>query len=1370
MQINIESGNLNFMNNIKLILTILCSALGLSVLAEPIEQRVVLFDSLIKGGKKIKASQFYKNNSSLVYTDKGLLCGKGYAAPAVKVPAQVWDWSEGAIAFTVNPIDFESASMKKDFVLMNSFLKNHNKPQLGFKTGDTCMLIRTSRPDLTKPEKLIFQGQNGRQEERRAYIAIANSEKGFFVKNQPTRIAIIWRKGDEASLCINGVKISSGKPFYFPGPDKLEHVNILKGNVKAGWGVLDGTAYMTDLLMVKGRTSLEELQLLESSMNIMQTKKISTAVSKENFINNTFPVIPFPPLKTAAKLDGKFNEYGFVTNGFIHSNSGLLVDFPCYFYTASDAKNLYLGIQCDWRNKSPYRPVSAAAVNDDASMISSGDLAPLFFRKVTAPGVKNYKGTYITVAPNNSVYDAWEEIDWNRNICARNKDFSSGIKTYSSYKDGVWSLEFVLPRKQNGLDSDEFQFSAGVRLQNQSLHLKNHSMWFDNVDAFLTGKCIKTPLSFTLEKQKNGWMVTSDKNANYTVNLDKVHKVTKIKEVVADEIIGATSTYQSIGTVKKISGNNLKQMIPDPSLGLYALSYWAKDKNGSVVLSRQLPFLQRKAVELTLLNNPIAKKLTVKVEFPGITVKKGEVFTLKTCSKDGKAVLSKSITATQNSPSELNFILKTDNLKPGTYVVKVLRGKIELAEKDYVVKALPQWYTNPVGLEALKADYAPVPWQNGVVVKGNNVSVWGRVFQFGKKGLEKITSQGKTILSAPIVVQYKKNGKLFTIELALKELRQLGKGRIIAKTEGQDKNFRCIIKHTIEFDGLDALELEVHSKMKSCSVEKMELLLPVADAWQFQNWYGHCCQEFGYTKPRTFDRMIALWLGNDDCGLNTFFENHKGLYINSRKPRIRLEAVKGTKDFLYYLALANVPVNVTRPIKWRMGLHPTPIKPLYKNWEEERVAMFAFFKPPFNFVALHTYDHAANSTDFQARNPKLGRDWGEMGRIHNQKFYPYANPTYISKENMVKPDAPSFLPRMPQNYFYGPNERAQSKEWEEFGEDWSFRPISIYPGNGTRHNDRYACSPASSFTDYAVWKMTNYLKDGGFSGFYYDLTTPKENNDESRGYRYDTLDGKSEGTRELFATRDFYKRLYYAFAAVKGEGYPTIFSHGYPIFSGSASFWALAIHGEEFKPRRVYGLSNILLVDRQIGTPLISAPPAKSKRDYSGLLWRIHYSPYRWGIPQAHLSQYCFLPKSIRNAKAGREMIALSFVNNTLYESTFAHNQTGIDFHLNVTMPFKMGNTDFFGYWKNGVKSKPACVKVSYWKKKNARDWLVAVANWSEKEVTAVVELPPELLNAAHVYNMETANRNLKGENVTKRWNIRIPAMDLKVFRFTGGK
>ncbi|MBE6392552.1 MAG: hypothetical protein E7044_00625 [Lentisphaerae bacterium] len=1357
------------MKYIKLIAVFLCTAVFFSVFSEPVEQRIILFDSLRKSKTQNKQSAFYDNKSLLVYTDNGLLCGKGYTAPILKIPAERWDWSEGAIAFTLTPIDFESASMKKEFVLMSSRLVNHNKPKLGFKTGDTCMLLRMQRQDLSKPEVMMLQGQNGRMSDHRAYIAIANSSKGFFVKNKPARIAVVWRKGDEASIYLNGVKIGSGKPFYFPGPDKLRCVNLLAGGAKRGWGVLDGTAYMTDLLIVKGRTSFEELQLVDSGLSVIREKK-TTQMSEKGNQTDALPVISFPPLKKAAKLDGQFDEYGFVCSGFIRENTGLLADFPCYFYTAADAKNIYMGIKCDWSKKTPYNPVSSAAVNDDSSLISSGDIACFFFRKVTQPGAKGYSGTYITIAPNNCVYDAKEDIDWSRNLCVRNKKFDSGVKTYSSYKNGIWSIEVVLPRKQNNLASDEFQFSAGVRLQNQSLHLKNHRYWFDNVDAFLTGRCIAAPLALAIEKQKTGWKLVTDGNAEYKVSLDKTQKVTKVTEIVADQIVGSISGYQTIENVQKISGKNLKQTIPFPPLGLYTFSYQAQAADGSILLSRQIPFLQRKDVELTLQNNPIAKKLKVKVEFPGITVQKGEVFTLGLQTKEGRQVLSKSITVPQDSPSELEFNLNTGSLALGNYIVKVCRGTVELAEKDYEVKPLPEWYTKPVAMKALKADYAPIPWQEGVTVKGGCVSVWGRKFMFGKRGLEKITSQGKTVLYAPVVLQYRKDGKSFQIIPELKEIQQLGKGRVLVRTEGQDVNFRCSIRHTIEFDGLDILGLEVHPQNLNCSVEKMELVLPVADGWQFQNWYGHCCQEFGYTKPRTFDRLIALWLGNDDCGLNTFFENHKGLYIDSRKPRIRLESVKGKRDYLYRLSLVNVPVQVNRPVVWRLGLHPTPIKPLYQNWEDERVAMFSYYRPPFNFISLHTYDYAANSTDFQPRNQKLGRDWGEMGKIHNQKIYPYVNPTCISKENMVRPDAPAFLPRMPDKYFYKPGERPQLSVGQEFGEDWSFQPASVYPGNGSRHNDRFYCSPASSFSDYAVWMMANCLKDGGFAGFYYDLTTPKENRDKNRGYLYETLDGKSEGTRELFATRDFYKRLYCAFASVKGDKYPTIFSHGYPILSGSASFWSLVAHGEEFKPRHLGGLADMLLVDRQIGVPLMSAPPSGAKRDYSGVLWRINFSPYRWGIPQAHLSQYCFLPKQHRTAKATRETLALCFVNNSLFDSAFIHCQSAEDFHLRVTMPFGMGGTEFHGYWKNGILSKPKEIKVSYWKKKGSRDWLVAVANWSQKDVTAEIVLPPELLNAAFIYNMETANRTLRPENVALPWKVRIPAMDLKVFRFTGAK
>ena len=1354
----------------------LCFAVLLSAFAEPVERRVVHFDPLRKNGESVKPSPFYSNGRSLTYTEEGLLCGKGHTAPMLNIPAKTWDWAEGAVAFTLTPIDFESASMKKEFVLMSTRLVNHNKPELGFKTGDTCMLLRMRRPDLSKPEQLILQGQNGRMDEHRAYIAIANSARGFFVRGKPARIAVLWRKGGEASVYLNGVKISSGKPLYFPGPDKLRHVNLLTGNGRQGWGVLDGTAYLTDLLIVKGRTSFEELQLVEQGKVTVPAEKenppASSASGKGKQTGTSLPVIPFPPLKGASRLDGQFDEYGFVCSGFIGESSGLLADFPCHFYTASDAENLYLGIRCDWSGKAPYKPVSSSSVNDDTALISSGDIAPLFFRKVTAPGAKAYSGTYVTIAPNNCVYDAREEISWAKNSCIRDGKFDSGIRTYSSCKDGVWCLEAVLPRKRNGLEADEFQFSAGVRLQNRSLHLKNHTLWFDNVDAFLTGKCIPAPLSFTLEKRKAGWQVAADGKADCMVSLDRVQKTTKVKEVVADYVIGATSSYQPIGNVKRISGRNLREVIPDPPLGLYAVSCLVRAADGSILFARQLPFLQRRDVELTLQNNPIARKLTAKIEFPGITVKKGEVFALNLLTKDGKPVLSRSVTVSQDAPSELNFDLKTDKLAQGNYVVKITRGTAELAEKDYAVKPLPEWYTKPVAVEALSADYAPFPWKEGVTVRDGRVSVWGREFLFGKKGLEQITSQGKVILCAPVVLQYEKDGKRFQIIPELKEFRQPGKGRVLVRTEGEDSHFRCVIRHTVEFDGLDALELEVTARDRGCSVDKMELVLPVADAWQFQSWYGHCGQEFGYTSPRTFDRLIALWLGNDDCGLNTFFENHKGLYIDSRKPRIRLERGKGKNDYLCRLALANVPVRVDRPVRWRMGLHPTPVKPLYSNWENERVAMFELFTHPFNFISLHTHHHAANSTDFQARNPKLGRDWGELERINNQKMYPYTIATFTSKENMLKPEAPFLRSRLPQSYFYKPGERPQSKVWDEFGADWSFQPISSYPGNGTRHNEMFACSPASSWTDYAVWMMKNYMVDGGFSGFYYDLTTTRENCDENRGYRYDTLDGKSEGTRELFATRDLFKRLYCAFASVKGEGYPTIFSHGYPILSGAASFWGIAIHGEEFKPKHFLGLSEMLLVDRQIGS-VMYAPPPKAKRDYSGVLWRISYSPYRWGIPQAQLSQYCFLPNRTPQAKrkVGRELLALCFVNNTLFDASFADIRTGEEFHQRVTIPFGMGGTIFRGYWQNnGIQSKPECVKVSYWKKKDARDWLVAVANWSEKAVTAEVVLPPELLKAAYVCNMETTNYNHRWETVARPWKISIPAMDLKIFRFMGEK
>jgi len=358
--------------------TLLLSMLACIAYAQPVEQRIVLQDSLHKSKILTKPSPYYANGNKLVYTDDGLLCGKGYAAPMLTIPAEKFDWTAGAISFTLTPIDFDSFPLDKPFVMLFTQFKNHNKPDQGFKTGDTCMLLRLQKAATATSECVMLQGQNGQMSDHRTPIAIANLKESFLKKGSPTRITVIWQNGQEAALYRNGVKIGAGKPFVFPGPDKVRYVNILSGSATAGWGIMEGTAYLTDLLIVKGRTTIEEMQLLDSKPAPAAPVKEASPAKNAAPQASQLPVIPFPPLKATPKLDGDFSEYGFATTGFISASTSLLSDIPCTFYTAADNENLYCGVKCDWSKKAKYIPVSSAAGNDDTAMIEHGELIPFF--------------------------------------------------------------------------------------------------------------------------------------------------------------------------------------------------------------------------------------------------------------------------------------------------------------------------------------------------------------------------------------------------------------------------------------------------------------------------------------------------------------------------------------------------------------------------------------------------------------------------------------------------------------------------------------------------------------------------------------------------------------------------------------------------------------------------------------------------------------------------------------------------------------------------------------------------------------------------------------------------------------------------------
>ena len=150
------------------------------------------------------------------------------------------------------------------------------------------------------------------------YCAISDDSKFSFKPGKTTWIAFIWKKGGRVTLYVDGQIAGSGEPYYFPPPEKLSVMTFMNGNGKAGFGVVDGTSYFTDLVLVKGKVTIEELALIRNGLARKTLKRKQE--EKPGASARSLPVVPFPaPVKTP-KLDGVLDEYGFSQVTILHDD------------------------------------------------------------------------------------------------------------------------------------------------------------------------------------------------------------------------------------------------------------------------------------------------------------------------------------------------------------------------------------------------------------------------------------------------------------------------------------------------------------------------------------------------------------------------------------------------------------------------------------------------------------------------------------------------------------------------------------------------------------------------------------------------------------------------------------------------------------------------------------------------------------------------------------------------------------------------------------------------------------------------------------------------------------------------------------------
>jgi len=335
------------------------------------------------------------------------------------------------------------------------------------------------------------------------------------------------------------------------------------------------------------------------------------------------------------------------------------------------------------------------------------------------------------------------------------------------------------------------------------------------------------------------------------------------------------------------------------------------------------------------------------------------------------------------------------------------------------------------------------------------------------------------------------------------------------------------------------------------------------------------------------------------------------------------------------------------------------------------------------------------------------------------------------------------------------------EEYFYFKTDWDLVPASIHT-SPRETNEEVRVTPSGSWADFFVDGIHTMLAKTDIDGFFFDIDNPMLNLDEEKGLAYQTKDGKEEGTAEMFALRDMYKRLYYVFDAARGEKRkPYIIGHGFPAAAPYMSFWDCTVNGEEVKPEKPFDLTRIFLQKRLQGNPVALSGVSDLERSYDAFAFRCIYGA-QFGLPNIHLPQYGYKPE-LNVREHARETLSFTFPHNTLVWAAYLPAEPVYDFWSKVEVPFGLGDTVFYPYWENKIVAEPACIRVSYWKKEVKSDYLLSVSNWSEQEVRAKITLPVSLNAYQWCVDMEKQERI----SVDKFRQMAIPGHDLRVFRFT---
>ena len=1295
-----------------------------------------------------------------VKEEGGLISARSAGATFI-IPS--WNIEKGAISFWFKTIDWKGSdgietvfirgqnkTKKKEYFIVESVHQKYGHPA-SFKS----ILFMINNPPMVCPAHLDkFAGLKS---------------KHWY------HLTLTWNNKAFSKFYLDGKLIYHSKKEF-----KTNGI-IEKLTVGANRSV---KSYMIKDLQVYNR-SLSDIEVKGLSRT---DKKHTIALSEEIDKEVRNLLIPVVEIEKQPVLDGKISpgEYPSKFEGLIDTSNHSLYSKKADIYMGYDSDFLYVGASV--RLPYGYQISDDKKGKDNPDILMNSDAFCIFLSKDNKSADKTFNGPFLMATPSGQLYDTWEKVSWTKNFCKRDLGFNPLWKVKSSINDKTWTIEMAIKIKYLRLGeikkSTKIRFSMGFVFRNLDLRLAtlDHSIWFDNwtamgellfagkqnINLLNIGDISKGVINIdaslkNLTKSPFSYDIKFDIYNIEKKSLASKEGMTEFSPSTTEQSLKGKCAYslKKQGIVKPSQKKTLKDSSTLEQKGeLLAQIRITKDNNP--VLTRSFLFVNNQPLKVNVIPRPFENKIQVKVKTYGLDQKRWNHLSFNIMNSQKRVVTSFDC---YEKAFEFEKILPLDKITEENYFLSIVakdkNGK-EIAKlvKSYKKRPLPVWKTNPIGLEALDDNWVPFPY-TPLKVKSETVNCWGRQYVFKSGLVSSIKSQSKELIRKPIQIKYTYNNKVYTINFAAIKFTSMGNGRVIGKILGGDENFKCLVKHTIEFDGMVRMDIEVEPK-KSIKIQNMYLEIASNGKWYFMQGLLNRGDELGVCKNQKSwqKRIQCLWIGDAKKGIVYFAENEKGWLIDSRIKRSEIKPDKGGITAKIYFV--NKQSSINSKLLFTVGVQATPVKPKPKRLNDIRMDGYCGFMPNANIWQVHSMWWNSCLSKPSPRNYAALNAGVKFAHTRNVKFYPYFFPAGISAYNNLDPSAPFSYQYDPKVYKYKwrlKDKPGRVEDYFYYRNDWDVIPAKKIPTGRNDANADYflRCSPSSSFADYFIYNVAEMLKKSKIDGMTIDGALPSADMSKKRGNFYSTLDGEKNGTIEIFALRNLLKRLQYVFLKARGKKkWPFLIAHGFPVFTPIYSLYDICYYGESFKPKKLgayrkYFLANYLAFGstgrlKTVGKPSFDAACLR-------IMFGKQFGPYPVILPQ-----YGWGPlKNSGGIKGLREVLSFTLVNNIGIWPVYISRQ-GMNKLWGIKKQFGLSNADFHQYSDNEIIVDHKGIKVSYYKKISEDKYLFIAANWSEKNIKTSIKLPGGL-ETYHAY--DPSNREVK--DIKKGWNADIPKLDFRL-------